>query len=169
MKYRVYQNLTQFATTINADNKEEAIRKAENDTERKLKWEEYEPIADNIFFDAYEAEPNPKNIRLPQEEYQCGSCEKYFTEPKDGECPHCGSGNWVKGCIDEPESITDLLAEAIGYVCDYIHDWECDRPESYYSSDRVALMNDFLVKIETLNDKKLTEAIKPINYDKNNQ
>lgn len=35
--------------------------------------------------------------------YQCGSCEKFFDEPIDGECPHCKSGNWVKGCIDDPE------------------------------------------------------------------
>ena len=38
--------------------------------------------------------------------YQCGSCGHYFDEP-DGEdtpyCPYCGSGNFVEGCIDEPE------------------------------------------------------------------
>ena len=33
---------------------------------------------------------------------QCGSCEAYFIDYKDGDmdCPHCGSGNWVHGCID---------------------------------------------------------------------
>lgn len=35
--------------------------------------------------------------------YQCGSCECYFDEPDDGDCPYCGSGNFVEGCIDEPE------------------------------------------------------------------
>lgn len=35
--------------------------------------------------------------------YQCGSCEQSFDELEDGSCPHCGSGNWVHGCIDEPE------------------------------------------------------------------
>ncbi len=36
---------------------------------------------------------------------QCCSCEKVFTEKKltpDRECPHCLSGNWVFGYIDEP-------------------------------------------------------------------
>lgn len=33
--------------------------------------------------------------------YQCGSCEQYFDEPEDGQCPHCGSGNYVQGCIDD--------------------------------------------------------------------
>jgi len=33
----------------------------------------------------------------------CGSCEKYFVDHKDGDmdCPHCGSANWVHGCIDD--------------------------------------------------------------------
>lgn len=35
--------------------------------------------------------------------YQCGSCENEFKKPKDNECPHCGSGNFVEGCIDEPK------------------------------------------------------------------
>ena len=33
--------------------------------------------------------------------YQCGSCEQEFDRLKDNECPNCGSGNWVVGCIDE--------------------------------------------------------------------
>ena len=33
--------------------------------------------------------------------YQCGSCEYYFDEPVDNCCPHCGSGDYVEGCIDE--------------------------------------------------------------------
>jgi len=35
--------------------------------------------------------------------YQCCSCECFFDEPDDGYCPFCGSGNFVEGCIDEPE------------------------------------------------------------------
>lgn len=48
-----------------------------------------------------------------ERKYQCGSCEKFFDESKDGHCPHCGSGNFVKGCIDEPDLVTQLrqLAE----------------------------------------------------------
>lgn len=39
---------------------------------------------------------------LTDGEYQCGSCEQYFDEPdEDGCCPHCGSSNFVKGCVDE--------------------------------------------------------------------
>jgi len=38
---------------------------------------------------------------------QCGTCERTFTtvtnEKGDTECPHCGSGNWVFGYIDDPE------------------------------------------------------------------
>jgi rRNA maturation endonuclease Nob1 len=38
--------------------------------------------------------------------YQCGSCDEFFEEPTPmGNCPNCGSGNWVRGCIDEPEPI----------------------------------------------------------------
>jgi rubrerythrin len=40
---------------------------------------------------------------LTDGEYQCGSCEQHFDEPEDGSCPHCGSGNYVRGCIDESE------------------------------------------------------------------
>ena len=36
--------------------------------------------------------------------HQCGSCEEIFSKPTaDGNCPHCKSGNWVNGYIDEPE------------------------------------------------------------------
>jgi len=34
--------------------------------------------------------------------YQCGSCENYFAKSDDGDCPYCGGGNWVEGCIDDP-------------------------------------------------------------------
>jgi len=33
--------------------------------------------------------------------YQCGSCERVFSKLLDGECPYCGSGNWVQGYIDD--------------------------------------------------------------------
>jgi len=38
--------------------------------------------------------------------YQCCSCEQTFFESYlvDGGCPHCFSGNWVRGYIDETES-----------------------------------------------------------------
>jgi hypothetical protein len=39
--------------------------------------------------------------------YHCGSCENYFAEPDDGDCPYCGGGNFVEGCIDEPEPNTE--------------------------------------------------------------
>ncbi len=36
--------------------------------------------------------------------YQCCTCEKFFDIlPEDKTCPHCGSGNWVEGCIDDEE------------------------------------------------------------------
>lgn len=38
---------------------------------------------------------------MSKENYQCGSCEQFFAAPdENNECPHCGSGNWVKGPID---------------------------------------------------------------------
>ena len=44
-------------------------------------------------------------------ECQCGTCEQFFLESElegeDRSCPHCGSGNWVYGCIDEPEEKED--------------------------------------------------------------
>ena len=33
--------------------------------------------------------------------YQCGSCEKEFSKLKNESCPYCGSGNWVRGNIDD--------------------------------------------------------------------
>ena len=35
-------------------------------------------------------------------QWQCASCECYFNKTDQGDCPYCGSGNFVKGCIDEP-------------------------------------------------------------------
>ena len=36
--------------------------------------------------------------------YQCGSCDQEFEKLAfEMYCPNCGSGNWVKGCIDEDE------------------------------------------------------------------
>jgi Zn finger protein HypA/HybF involved in hydrogenase expression len=36
--------------------------------------------------------------------YQCGSCEQEFNKLAKGRiCPKCKSGNWLFGCIDEPE------------------------------------------------------------------
>ena len=36
---------------------------------------------------------------------QCCSCEKYFIAYNENEtdCPHCCSGNWVYGCIDDAD------------------------------------------------------------------
>jgi hypothetical protein len=35
---------------------------------------------------------------------QCGSCEQFFIVYEAGlDCIHCGSCNWVYGCIDEDE------------------------------------------------------------------
>ena len=34
--------------------------------------------------------------------YQCCSCEAFFNIPNDDDqCPHCFSGNWVEGAIDD--------------------------------------------------------------------
>jgi hypothetical protein len=42
-------------------------------------------------------------IDLLEYEKQCCTCESFFYEPtENNECPKCGSGNWVEGCIDEP-------------------------------------------------------------------
>ncbi len=40
--------------------------------------------------------------------FQCGSCEQFFDESKDGHCPFCGSGNYVRGCIDESDVVNEL-------------------------------------------------------------
>lgn len=47
---------------------------------------------------------NEDECKQTDGKYQCGSCERYFDELIDNECPHCGSGNWVEGCIDESKS-----------------------------------------------------------------
>jgi len=47
--------------------------------------------------------------------YQCGSCEQFFDEPDGGACPNCGSGNFVEGCIDDPDELETL---AIGINSD---------------------------------------------------
>lgn len=35
--------------------------------------------------------------------YLCNSCECYFDELDDEDCPYCGSGNFVESSIEEPE------------------------------------------------------------------
>jgi len=50
-KFRVFQNITQFAITIEAKNKKEAIDKAKKIRDNDL-WDEYEPVYENIFYDA---------------------------------------------------------------------------------------------------------------------
>ncbi len=48
MKYRIYQNMTEFACDVEADNEAEALEKA-----RKIKdWDSYEANEDNITYDA---------------------------------------------------------------------------------------------------------------------
>lgn len=38
---------------------------------------------------------------------QCGSCEQISAKPKNGNCPKCGSGNWVYGYIDKEEEVKE--------------------------------------------------------------
>lgn len=50
-EYRVYQNLTLYATTVIANSEEDAIQKA-----KQLEiqdWDEYEVSDDNIFYDVF--------------------------------------------------------------------------------------------------------------------
>jgi len=50
--YRVYQNLTQYATFVKAKTQKEAIKKAKES--KDTEWDEYEPIEENVFYDAVE-------------------------------------------------------------------------------------------------------------------
>ena len=54
---------------------------------------------------------------------QCGSCENIFNELElvKNDCPHCGSGNWVRSYIDEEENSQLIEAfksflESLGYT-----------------------------------------------------
>ena len=49
--YRVYQNLSQFAITVEANNKKEAIEKATR-VELFGEWDHYDENEDNIFYEA---------------------------------------------------------------------------------------------------------------------
>ena len=56
------------------------------------------------------------SIRVNRQK-QCGSCENTFTSK--GDCPYCGSGNWVYGYIDDThESETALDNHNFDYVID---------------------------------------------------
>jgi len=56
--------------------------------------------ADSKAWDAHNKLHNPDSY---DEAYQCCSCEGFFAQPTDAhECPHCLSGNWVEGAIDDP-------------------------------------------------------------------
>lgn len=50
-------------------------------------------------------EMDKEKKRTEKKVCQCCSCEHIFIEADldDGSCPHCLSGNWVRGYIDEPE------------------------------------------------------------------
>lgn len=52
-KYRVYQNITQFAITIEAKNSAEAILIAKKD-ENRDQWDEYDQTDDDVFYDTVE-------------------------------------------------------------------------------------------------------------------
>jgi hypothetical protein len=51
MKYRVYQNMTEFAIDVEANSKKEAIEKASS-RENFAKWQPYEANEDNITYEA---------------------------------------------------------------------------------------------------------------------
>lgn len=55
MKFNVYQNLTQFMTEVEAESEKEAIKKAQELPSEE--WQEYEPVQENIFYDALSQEP----------------------------------------------------------------------------------------------------------------
>ena len=73
---------------------------------------------------------------------QCGSCDGVFIDlTVDKTCPYCGSGNWVNGFIDEPQTLTDaqiekldendslivnLIENFLGVECNYEDDDMCD-------------------------------------------
>jgi hypothetical protein len=66
-----------------------------------------------------------------------------------------------------PEQVAEqkrLLIQAIGFVCDYLTEWEEERPESFHSSDYVAKINDFFRDVDLTQDEDLMRAIKP-SYD----
>jgi len=50
-EYRVYQNLTTHAITVEANSKKEAIKKAQS-KENFNEWDTYEATEENVFFDA---------------------------------------------------------------------------------------------------------------------
>jgi len=50
-EYRVYQNLTLYATTVIANSEEDAIQKAKQ--LEMQDWDEYEVSDDNIFYDVF--------------------------------------------------------------------------------------------------------------------
>ena len=51
MEYRVYQTMTEFATTVEAQSEEEAIKKATS-KDNDNNWDAYEPCDDNITYEA---------------------------------------------------------------------------------------------------------------------
>ena len=39
---------------------------------------------------------------------KCMTCEKQFESHNSERCPHCGSGDWVYGTLDEPVDMAEV-------------------------------------------------------------
>lgn len=39
---------------------------------------------------------------------KCMICEKQFESHNNERCPHCGSGDWVYGTLDEPVDMAEV-------------------------------------------------------------
>lgn len=72
--------------------------------------------------------------------YQCGSCEKTFkkSELVNGSCPHCDSGNWTDGYIDETYGDKPRPNSVKSYDGFYISYNDIDT--NVYGSDTTALV-----------------------------
>jgi len=103
----------------------------------------------------------------------CGSCEKYFVAT-DGikgstkgvqDCPHCGSMNWIYGCIDQADvqcfnckGNTDCELEAF-QDCQY-NPANKDNPDKEKEYN-VSYRNEFSIDVKAKNkDEAIQKALK---------
>ena len=132
MKYRVYQNMTEFAIDVEAENESEAIKIATS-TANMGNWDRYEPTEDNITYEAVcQESTDEENAEIKRQISNAKWGKEALQElPK------------VEGAIDGLPDNAELLEmglELNRMLCFLIEKLD---PKTYYQSDLIMFADDW--------------------------